>query len=98
MKQKSNRLSGSVEKLPKSSTKAAIFVTLIAGFGCSALAAHSSANYTGRSQTISSAKAPVSTVAQQGCCTKDFDKPHLLAASYYSVKDNLTATLMLNNK
>ncbi len=36
-----------------------------------------------------------------GCCGDNEDadaKPHLLAASYYSVRDELTATLMLNNK
>ena len=34
------------------------------------------------------------------CCGEDAEaeKPHRLAASYYSVKDNLSATLMLNNK
>ena len=68
------------------------------GFVCSALAGYSSANNRGRLHTISPAKASVPTDEKQGCCTKDFDKPHLLAASYYSVKDNLTATLMLNNK
>jgi hypothetical protein len=98
MKEKSNRLSGSFGKLSKSSTKAAILVILILGFVCSALAAYSSANYTERLRSISPAKASVPTLAKQGCCTKDFDKPHLLAASYYSVKDNLIATLMLNNK
>lgn len=46
----------------------------------------------GQPQTDQSQKA--------GCCgeDKDADKPHLLAASYYSLKDNLSATLMLNNK
>lgn len=33
-----------------------------------------------------------------GEANADDDKPHLLAASYYSVRGNLTATLMLNNK
>ncbi len=35
------------------------------------------------------------------CCgqnPEDENKPHLLAASYYSVQNHLTATLMLNNK
>jgi hypothetical protein len=32
------------------------------------------------------------------CCGQDANKPHLLAASYYSVVDGLDATLMLNNK
>jgi hypothetical protein len=98
MKEKFNRLSRSFMKLPKSSTRAAIFVILILGFVCSALAAYSSANHTGRLHSISPSKAAVPTDAKQGCCTRDFDKPHLLGASYYSVKDNLTATLMLNNK
>lgn len=44
-----------------------------------------------------------SRIVAQGevCCgeaDKDSDKPHLLAGSYYSLKDNLTPTLMLNNK
>lgn len=37
----------------------------------------------------------------QSCCgqsPEDLDKPHQLAASYYSVRDNLNARLMLNNK
>jgi hypothetical protein len=34
----------------------------------------------------------------KSCCGQDADKTHLLAASYYSVRNNLTATLMLNNK
>jgi len=34
-----------------------------------------------------------------GTCQEDADnKPHLLAASYYSLGDGMTATLMLNNK
>ena len=98
MKEKSNRLCGSFGKLSKFYRKAAIFAILIVGFVCSALAGYSSANNRGRLHTISPAKASVPTDEKQGCCTKDFDKPHLLAASYYSVKDNLTATLMLNNK
>ena len=32
------------------------------------------------------------------CCGQNPDKPHLLAASYYSVANGLAATLMLNNK
>lgn len=35
---------------------------------------------------------------QNSCCGQDADKPHFLAASYYNVGNNLTATLMLNNK
>ncbi|MCP9494306.1 MAG: hypothetical protein MSG64_07610 [Pyrinomonadaceae bacterium MAG19_C2-C3] len=31
-------------------------------------------------------------------CGGDEDKPHTLAASYYSLRDGLSATLMLNNK
>lgn len=42
------------------------------------------------------------TSSQAGCTScqdaADADKPHLLAASYYSLVGNLTATLMLNNK
>lgn len=34
----------------------------------------------------------------ESCCSKDVDKLHLLAASYYSVKDNYQSNLMLNNK
>jgi hypothetical protein len=37
-------------------------------------------------------------IATPTCCGQDFDKPHLLAASYYSVVKDLVATLMLNNK
>lgn len=35
-----------------------------------------------------------------GCCSAEEEdsKPHLLAASYYSVKNNLSAKLLLNNK
>jgi hypothetical protein len=41
---------------------------------------------------------PVPT-PKKGCCgDTDKDKPHYLAASYYNVGNNLTATLMLNNK
>lgn len=38
--------------------------------------------------------------SQAGCasCQEDANKPHLLATSYYSVRDNLKAILMLNNK
>jgi P pilus assembly chaperone PapD len=32
------------------------------------------------------------------CCGQEQDAPHFLAASYYNVGHNLTATLMLNNK
>lgn len=35
---------------------------------------------------------------QKLCCGQDIDQPHFLAASYYKVGNNLTATLMLNNK
>lgn len=41
------------------------------------------------------------TPRRQGCCgvqDTDADKPHLLAASYYSLNHGFTATLMLNNK
>lgn len=50
------------------------------------------------SNTDNSAPSPT---PQSGCCgesTPEDDKPHLLAASYYSIRDNLTAVLMLNNK
>jgi hypothetical protein len=36
--------------------------------------------------------------AKKSCCSDDIDKLHLLAASYYSVKDNYRSSLMLNNK
>ena len=36
--------------------------------------------------------------SQKGCCGQDIEQPHFLAASYYKVGNNLTATLMLNNK
>ena len=35
--------------------------------------------------------------AKKSCCSDDINK-HLLAASYYSVKDNYRSNLMLNNK
>ncbi len=35
---------------------------------------------------------------RKACCSDDIDKPHFLAASYYSAKDNLRSNLMLNNK
>lgn len=34
----------------------------------------------------------------KSCCSQDVDKIHLLAASYYSVKDGYRSHLMLNNK
>jgi hypothetical protein len=34
----------------------------------------------------------------QSCCGQFPDQPHLLAALYYKVGNNMTATLMLNNK
>lgn len=42
--------------------------------------------------------APPSLTPEKPCCGQDNDQLHLLAASYYSVGKNLTATLMLNNK
>ena len=39
-----------------------------------------------------------SKTSQTLCCRQDMDQPHFLAASYYRVGNNLTATLMLNNK
>jgi hypothetical protein len=35
---------------------------------------------------------------QQDCCGQDDSKPHLLVGTYYSLKENLTAKLLLNNK
>jgi hypothetical protein len=42
-------------------------------------------------------KAQTSKPAQR-CCGQGMDQPQFLAASYYKVGNNLTATLMLNNK
>jgi hypothetical protein len=39
-----------------------------------------------------------SKASAKQCCGQDIDQPHFLAASYYKVGGNLTATLMLNNK
>jgi hypothetical protein len=43
---------------------------------------------------------PQATPPPQGCCggEEGDDKPHLLAGSYYSVKNGLGAKLLLNNK
>ena len=43
---------------------------------------------------------PKSQTSDTGCCgDKEGDqKPHLLAGSYYTVKDGLSAKLLLNNK
>jgi hypothetical protein len=42
--------------------------------------------------------APQAPPAPCSTCGGPEDKPHTLAASYYSVRDGLTATLLLNNK
>lgn len=34
----------------------------------------------------------------QSCCLNDDQKPHLLVGTYYSLKDQLSAKLLLNNK
>lgn len=46
------------------------------------------------------ATTPPSVTPQQGCCggQEGDDSPHLLAGSYYSVKNGLSAKLLLNNK
>jgi hypothetical protein len=91
---KSNLLGGHVRKLSVTTT---IFILIVAGSICSALASYSFAKYETDPGKPGRDKA-ASITPKSGCCTQDFDKPHLLAASYYNVKDNLTATLMLNNK
>jgi hypothetical protein len=52
----------------------------------------SSFTYTSKTQTYETPPPAPS------CCGQSPDKPHFLAASYYNVGNNLTATLMLNNK
>lgn len=91
---KSNLLVGPFRKLSVTIT---IFILVFAGVICSALASYSFAKYENEPDKPGLDKA-ASITPKKGCCTQDVDKPHLLAASYYSVKDNLTATLMLNNK
>jgi hypothetical protein len=49
-------------------------------------------------QAPSSNGAQLFASSEKPCCGQDKDQPHLLAASYYNVGNNLTATLMLNNK
>lgn len=74
----------------KSLVVVALFVVLAAALLAGTVATESNASKeTGESQPRSARKA---------CCTDDFDKLHLLAASYYSVKDNYRSNLMLNNK
>lgn len=46
---------------------------------------------------VTNSAAP-SPVQAKLCCGQEKDQPHFLAASYYKVGNNLTATLMLNNK
>ncbi len=46
----------------------------------------------------STTKVPAPTQSPSPCCGSDDDKPHLLVGSYYSLKDQLTAKLLLNNK
>lgn len=92
-KTKSNLLGGHFRKLSVTT----IFILILAGAICSTLASYSFAKYQNDPGKSDPDKAATIT-QKKDCCTKDFDKPHLLAASYYNVKDNLTATLMLNNK
>jgi hypothetical protein len=79
------------------SPTAAISILILAATFCTILPSHSSANYRELPDSPRGVKA-ASVNSKQGCCTQDFDKPHRLATSYYSVKAGLTATLMLNNK
>jgi len=79
------------------SPTAAISILILAATFCTILPSHSSANYRELPDSPRGVKA-ASVNSKQGCCTQDFDKPHRLASSYYSLKDGLTATLMLNNK
>ncbi|MGI9069599.1 MAG: hypothetical protein ACR2HX_24735 [Pyrinomonadaceae bacterium] len=50
--------------------------------------------------TLPAADPTSAQTAPTGCCSDEEEdsKPHLLAASYYSVKKNLSAKLLLNNK
>lgn len=94
---KSNLLSSDFAKLSKSpSMRARIFILILTGVVGSSLASYSLANYRERLHNAGGAQPSVNS--KNTCCAQDSDKPHLLAASYYSVKNNLTATLMLNNK
>jgi hypothetical protein len=42
--------------------------------------------------------AATDNTATQECCATDDQKPHLLTGTYYAVKDNFKAKLLLNNK
>jgi hypothetical protein len=50
--------------------------------------------------TVPAADRTSGQIPPAGCCSAEEgdNKPHLLAASYYSVKKNLSAKLLLNNK
>ena len=52
----------------------------------------------GASQSNESDSISSPTPAPGPCCGPADNKPHLLMGSYYSVKDNLSAKLLLNNK
>ena len=78
--------------------KAVLFLLLLIGISApfiSFSSAHEAEKIRGRSSNAQPSQTP-----PQGCCGQNADKdnPHLLAASYYNVGNNLTATLMLNNK
>lgn len=54
---------------------------------------------TSKADTAGSNAAPTEDTSQAGCCGDDENnKPHLLAGSYYSVRNSLSAKLLLNNK
>ncbi|HEX8922462.1 MAG TPA: hypothetical protein VF766_13400, partial [Pyrinomonadaceae bacterium] len=78
--------------------KAILFLLLLIG-AASPLLSFSSA-HEAKKVSAKSSNAQPSQTPPPGCCGQnaDKDKPHLLAASYYNVSNNLTATLMLNNK
>ena len=73
----------------KSLAVIALFVTLATALLAGTVVSESNASKESAKPRPPNAKA---------CCTDDIDKLHLLAASYYSVKDNYRSNLMLNNK
>lgn len=93
---KSHLLFGTFRKPQSPSMKTTIFILLVVAIVCSVVVPYSLANREEGRYKLSHAKASINV--KQACCAQDSNKAHLLAASYYSVKDNLTATLMLNNK
>lgn len=70
-----------------------LLVLLVAGISSRLISFPTHAREEGLARSPGTAK-----IQQPNCCGGVPDKPHLLAASYYRVGNNMVATLMLNNK